>query len=206
CAHRRSGLAVAAGGRAVPVLTGYGQAVGRPVSCWPGVDRPQLQAADLAEPVAGAERAAHRCVALHAPVGSAPDRVSPAPGPLDGRAGPGQVPDGEAGQYRPGHWTSCAQAQGGALRGRCPWAAGARGHQEAGRLPASSCRIRTVVSTGSTGSSASSALRTQLRRVTLPTPVCPAIRAIAPGRLAGSRRASTANRVARSPSRWTTSW
>ena len=61
------------------MLARDGETVGRPVSGRAAVDGPQLQAADLAEPAPAEDGAEDRVVAVHPPVGSAPDRVSPGP-------------------------------------------------------------------------------------------------------------------------------
>lgn len=59
------------------MLARDGETVGRPVSGRAAVDGPQLEAADLAEPAPAEDGAEDRVVAVHPPVGSAPDRVSP---------------------------------------------------------------------------------------------------------------------------------
>lgn len=63
--------------------------------------------------------------------GAAPDRVSSASGPINGRAGPGPVPNAVTAQHRPGHRIGGAPAGTGPIRKNPSWQAGPRRHQEA---------------------------------------------------------------------------
>ncbi|KDA05879.1 hypothetical protein DC31_14880 [Microbacterium sp. CH12i] len=87
----------------VSVLAGDSETVGGSVSGWAAADGPQLEAAEVTEPAATQDRAAHRRVAAHAPVGPAPDRVSPGVASLDGRACAGPIWHAEADSRRSGH-------------------------------------------------------------------------------------------------------
>lgn len=117
------------------MFPGDGEAVGRPVSGRAAADGPQLKAAVGSESVAAQDGAADRRVAVHAPVGAASDRVSPAVAPLNGRPGARAVSDAEAREHRPDHRAASAQAQAEAVRGRRTRTAGARRHQETGPYP-----------------------------------------------------------------------
>ncbi len=111
------------------------EAVGGSIPGRVTVDRPQLAAYVVSDPAAAEDGAADRVVAVHPPVGAAPDRISPAIASFDGRASPRPIRYAEAREHRPGHRTAGAQAQAEAVRGRRTRTAGARGHQEAGPDP-----------------------------------------------------------------------
>lgn len=88
----RRGKADAQDRRAVRMLAGNSQAVGRPVSGGRVADRPDFPSASLPLSAASTRRTADHRFAFHPPPGPASHRLPLASGALCGRAGPGTLP------------------------------------------------------------------------------------------------------------------